>query len=70
MHDETVNNPQFSCFSGSSLVHVHSNLVMRASTYWSDQMVSIPLFLFSVLLEVQFCLVQYSAVNVGAGQAM
>lgn len=33
-------------------------------------MVSIPLFLFSVLLEVQFCLVQYSAVNVGAGQAM
>lgn len=72
MHDETVNNPQFPCFSGSSVVLVHSDTVIRASTYWSDQIDS-PYPSFSVFFfiqsEVQFCMVQYSAVDVGAGQA-
>lgn len=50
MHDETVNNPQFPCFSGSSVVLVHSDTVIRAST--SDQIgslyTSFSVFFYSV----------------------
>lgn len=68
IHDETVYNLQFSSFSGLSLVHVLSDFVIRAFTYWSDQISSF-FFFIQECRSVKLCMVQFSAVNVGAGQA-
>lgn len=48
-------------------MYVLSDLVIGAFTYWSDQIGS---FFFSSQerRSVKLCMVQYSAVNVGAGK--